>query len=289
MAYQGIIDLISFIKSIINTGTPSIREFSYPMYVTSLCLLSLAILIKITQSSIYFSYGKAINSQQLKALGKDALNDCISTSLVIVGILISYFTKYDVDCFFTLFVAVLVIISGIGVIKEAANSLVGEKPSEELIQSLVNLLLKHKGVLGLHDLSLHSYGQLIYGVIHVEVDAKNDVMASHELCDMLEKEVHSLLNINLTVHMDPILKDDPDTEKYKTLVEEFIAKTDKQIHFHDFRIVSGKENVNLIFDMILPNGKDEEKDRKQIKEDLSKFIGDRYGKRFISLSILMTR
>ena len=279
MAYQGIIDLITFIKSIINTGTPSIREFSYPMYVTSLCLLSLAILIKITQSSIYFSYGKAINSQQLKALGKDALNDCISTSLVIVGILISYFTKYDVDCFFTLFVAVLVIVSGIGVIKEAANSLVGEKPSEELIQSLVNLLLKHKGVLGLHDLSLHSYGQLIYGVIHVEVDAKNDVMASHELCDMLEKEVHSLLNINLTVHMDPILKDDPDTEKYKTLVEEFIVKTDKQIHFHDFRIVSGKENVNLIFDMILPNGKDKEKDRKQIKEDLSKFIGDRYGKK----------
>ncbi len=279
MAYQAVIDLISFIKSIIDTGAPSVREFSYPMYVTSLCLLSLAILVKVTQSSIYFSYGKAINSQQLKALGKDALNDCISTSLVIVGILISYFTKYDVDCFFTLFVAALVVISGIGIIKEAANSLLGEKPSEELIRSLVSLLLKHKGVLGVHDLSIHTYGQLVYGVIHVEVDAKNDVMASHELCDMLEKEAHSLLNINLTVHMDPVMKDDPDTEKYKVLIEEFIAKKDKNIHFHDFRIISGKENVNLVFDMILPDGKDKEEDRKQIKEELNKFIGDRYGKK----------
>ncbi len=278
MAYQGVRDLITFIKSIIDTGTPSIREFSYTMYVVSLSLLSLAILVKVTQSYIYFSYGKRINSQQLKALGKDALNDCISTSLVIVGILISYFTKYDVDCFFTLFVAILVVISGVGIIKEAANSLVGEKPSEELIQSLVNLLLKHEDVLGVHDLELHTYGQIVFGVIHVEVDAKNNVMDSHELCDLLEKETYSLLNIHLTVHMDPVMKDDPDTDKYKKLVEEFISKTNKNIHFHDFRIISGEKNVNLVFDMILPDEIDNEKERKQIKEDLSNFIDNRYGK-----------
>ncbi len=278
MAYQGIMDLIAFIKSMIDNGKPLTREFSYTMYVTSLCLLSFAILIKVTQSSIYFSYGKKISSQQLKALGKDALNDCISTSLVIVGILISYFTGYDVDCFFTLFVATLVMISGMGIIKEAANSLVGEKPSKELIDSLVALLLKHKGVLGIHDLELHMYGQVVFGVIHVEVDAKEDVMVSHELCDLLEKEVLSLLHIHLTVHMDPVLVDDPDTEKYKKLLEEFIAKTNKNIHYHDFRIVSGKENVNLIFDMILPNELDNPNEYKKIKEELRLFINNRYGK-----------
>lgn len=278
MAYQGIMDLIAFIKSMIDNGKPLTREFSYTMYVTSLCLLSFAILIKVTQSSIYFSYGKKISSQQLKALGKDALNDCISTSLVIVGILISYFTGYDVDCFFTLFVATLVTISGMGIIKEAANSLVGEKPSKELIDSLVALLLKHKGVLGIHDLELHMYGQVVFGVIHVEVDAKEDVMVSHELCDLLEKEVLSLLHIHFTVHMDPVLVDDPDTEKYKKLLEEFIAKTNKNIHYHDFRIVSGKENVNLIFDMILPNELDNPNEYKKIKEELRLFINNRYGK-----------
>lgn len=278
MAYQGVRDLIAFIESIVNNGTPTIRELSYPMFVISLCLLSLAILIKVTQSLIYFSYGKAINSQQLKALGKDALNDCISTSLVIVGILVSHFTKYDVDCFFTLLVAILVIFSGIGIIKEAANSLVGEKPSEDIVHSLVNLLLNHDGVLGVHDLELHTYGQIVFGVIHVEVDAKKDVMMSHELCDLLEKEAFSSLKIHLTIHMDPILIDDPDTEKYKSLIEEFVLKTNKDIHFHDFRIVSGEANVNLVFDMILPDEMDNEKERNKIKEDLYNFINNRYGK-----------
>lgn len=278
MIYQGVRDLIAFINSMISSGKPLIREFSLPMFITSLCLLSLAILIKVTQSLIYFSYGKKINSQQLKALGKDALNDCISTFLVIVGILISHFTKYDVDCFFTLAVAILVIVSGIGIIKEATNSLVGEKPSKEVVHSLVNLLMKHDGVLGVHDLELHKYGEITFGVIHIEVDAKKDVMVSHELCDLLEKEVYSSLNIHLTVHMDPILIDDPDTEKYKKLVEEFISNSNKDIHIHDFRIVSGENNVNLVFDMILPTEIDNEVERNKIKNNLYNYINNRYSK-----------
>ncbi len=278
MIYQGVRDLIAFINSIISSGKPLIREFSLPMFITSLCLLSLAILVKVTQSLIYFSYGKKINSLQLKALGKDALNDCVSTFLVVVGILISQFTKYDVDCFFTLAVAILVIFSGIGIIKEAANSLVGEKPSKDVVGSLVNLLMKHEGVLGLHDLELHTYGQITFGVIHVEVDAKKDVMVSHELCDLLEKEVYSTLNIHLTIHMDPVLTNDPDTEKYKALVEQFIENSKKDIHFHDFRIVSGEKNVNLVFDMILPHEMDNELGKNKIKTDLSNYINNRYGK-----------
>ena len=276
MAYQGITDLITFIKSMMKTGKPPLRSFTYVMYVTSLTLLSLAILIKICQSSIYFSFGKKISSQQLKALGKDALNDCISTGMVILGILISYFTGYDIDCFFTTAVAVLVIISGSGIIKEAANSLVGEKPGKELIDFLVSLLLSHDGVLGIHDLELHSYGRNVFGVIHVEVDAKEDVMISHELCDSLEKEVFNKLKIHLTVHMDPILINDPDTNKYKALVEEFSKK--EGAHIHDFRILSGAKNVNLIFDMIVPEKLDTEEGQNKIKEELTSFINNRYGK-----------
>ena len=141
MAYQGIMDLIVFIQSMMETGKPVTSKISDTMFMVSLILLLLAIFIKVIQSSIYFSYGKKISNQQLRALGKDALNDCISTSMVIIGLLITFFTGYNIDCFFTLAVAILVIISGSGIIKEAANSLVGEHPSEELIKSLVSMLL----------------------------------------------------------------------------------------------------------------------------------------------------
>lgn len=278
MAYQGIMDLIVFIQSMVETGKPVTSKISDTMFLVSLILLLLAIFIKVIQSSIYFSYGKKISNQQLRALGKDALNDCISTSMVIIGLLITFFTGYNIDCFFTLAVAILVIVSGSGIIKEAANSLVGEHPSEELIKSLVSMLLSHKGVLGIHDLEIHSYGHLLFGVIHVEVDSKVDVMLSHELCDELEKEALNRLQIHLTVHMDPILVGDPDTEKYKKLVEEYIAQTKGKIHIHDFRILSGKEHVNVIFDMIVPNEIDNEEEHRKIKDELYAFIHNRYGK-----------
>ncbi len=279
LLYQAILDLVSFINSIQKTGVPEKSSLSSTYFIITLIVLSFAIILKVSQSFIYSSYGKAISSMQLKALSKDSLNDCISTSLIIVGLVITYLTEYKVDCFFSLVVSILVIYSSITIIKDASNILLGEKPNKEIVESLVNLITSNKNVLGVHDLEIHSYGKMLYAVIHVEVDAKKDVMLSHEMCDELEKEVLHKLNIHLTIHMDPIYIDDPDTNKYKHLIEQFIEKENKGYRFHDFRILSGEKRVNLIFDMIIPYEIDNEETRKNIKNDLLEFIADRYGKK----------
>ena len=279
LLYQAILDLVAFINSIQKTGAPEKSSLSSTYFIITLIVLSFAIILKVSQSLIYSSYGKAISSMQLKALAKDSLNDCISTSLIIVGLVFTYLTEYKVDCFFSIVVSILVIYSSISIIKDASNILLGEKPNKEVIESLVNLITSNKNVLGVHDLEIHSYGKMLYAVIHVEVDAKKDVMLSHEMCDELEKEVLNKLNIHLTIHMDPIYIDDPDTNKYKHLVEQFIEKENKGYHFHDFRILSGEKRVNLIFDMVIPYEIDNEETRKNIKNDLLEFIADRYGKK----------
>lgn len=268
MIYQGVRDFIVFIQTIQATGKPPVKEMPLTMFIVSLSLLLLAILLKFFQAYIYFSFGKYISSMQLKALGKDAVNDCISTSFVIIGLLITRFTTYDLDCFFTIVVAVLVILSGLGIMKEAVNSLLGEKPSKEMIDNVVNLVLSHEDVLGVHDLFVHMYGKAVYGVIHVEVDARRDVMESHELCDAIEHEAFEKLRINLTVHMDPIYIDDPDTSAYRCLVDEALTSVSSSIHMHDFRILSGKESVNLIFDLILPPSIDTEKGREKVEKEI---------------------
>ncbi len=279
LLYQGILDLVEFIQSIQNSGEPVKTNLSLTYFIVTLVVLSLAILLKVCQAFIYFSYGKAISSMQLKALGKDALNDCISTSLIIVGLIISYLSEYKIDCFFSIVVSLLVIYSSITIIKDASNILLGEKPNKEIVDSLVKLITANSNVLGVHDLEIHSYGKALYAVIHVEVDAKKDVMISHEMCDELEKDVLNKLKIHLTIHMDPILVDDPDTNKYKELVKEFIDKENKGYHFHDFRILSGEKRINLIFDLIIPSNIDCEATRNSFKDNLLLFINDRYGKK----------
>ena len=280
MVYQSVIDFIAFVKSMIETGHPLTKEMSPLMFYVSLALLLGAILVKFLQSYLYFSLGKRIDSMQLRALGKDARNDVISTSLVIIGMVISFLTTYDIDCFFTMIVAGLVILSGIGIMREAIDVLLGKKPDDEIVDRIVDLVTSHKDVLGVHDLSLHYYGQVIYGVIHVEVDCKRDVMLSHELCDDIEREADEKLSVHLTVHMDPIDIHDPDTEKYKELVKKALSQKEayQSISMHDFRILSNEKFVNLIFDLVIPENLDTEEGREQIKQDILKVTDMSYGK-----------
>ena len=247
MLYQGIMDLVAFVGSMQADGTPVLSEIGYHEYVITLSILSAAIFVKVLQSLLYYSLGKRIDSIQLKALGRDALNDVISTTTVIIGVIITYFTDFNVDFAFTIFVSIMVIVSGIGILRQSADILIGEKPSKEKIQDLVHLILSHTEVLGIHDLTMHTYGQVIFAVIHVEVDAKEDVMKSHALCDGIEREVQKKLGINLTIHMDPILVDDPDTAKYRKAVETALKAFPKTLSMHDFRILSAPNYVNLLF------------------------------------------
>ena len=272
MLYQGIMDLVAFVGSMQADGTPVLSEIGYHEYVITLSILSAAIFVKVLQSLLYYSLGKRIDSIQLKALGRDALNDVISTTTVIIGVIITYFTDFNVDFAFTIFVSIMVIVSGIGILRQSADILIGEKPSKEKIQDLVHLILSHTEVLGIHDLTMHTYGQVIFAVIHVEVDAKEDVMKSHALCDGIEREVQKKLGINLTIHMDPILVDDPDTAKYRKAVETALKAFPKALSMHDFRILSAPNYVNLIFDLVVPPEIDDEKGHEKIESYLKEKV-----------------
>ena len=278
MLYQGIMDLVAFVGSMQADGTPVLSEIGYHEYVITLSILSAAIFVKVLQSLLYYSLGKRIDSIQLKALGRDALNDVISTTTVIIGVIITYFTDFNVDFAFTIFVSIMVIVSGIGILRQSADILIGEKPSKEKIQDLVHLILSHTEVLGIHDLTMHTYGQVIFAVIHVEVDAKEDVMKSHSLCDGIEREVQKKLGINLTIHMDPILVDDPDTAKYRKAVETALKAFPKTLSMHDFRILSAPNYVNLIFDLVVPPEIDDEKGHEKIESYLKEKVTGFNGK-----------
>lgn len=293
MAYQGIIDLLAFIQSMQQNQHPLLdtsfvdengNKLLTNMIVT-VVILVLAVFIKLLQSLLYASLGKRIQSMELKALSKDSRNDVISTILVLVGITIRWCTSYDVDCFFTLAVSVLVVVSGIGILKDAANILIGQSPDKELIEKMIALIEKHEEILGLHDLTMHYYGNVIFAVIHAEVDASKPVMESHEVCDTIEREVYNQMGILLTIHIDPILVHDPETDLYHQAVKETLHAYCDKISIHDFRIVSAKNYVNLVFDLVIPNEMDNEKGREKIKEVLLEAVDGKINDKKVYLVI----
>ena len=234
-------------------------------------ILGLSIVIKVLQGVLYYSLGKRIDSIALKATGADSRNDVISTTGVLIGLFISFYTGFTrIDGIIALVVAIFVVVSGIKILIDTADILLGEKPSQEIIDEFVKTIKSHDCVLGIHDIEMHCYGpNQIYASCHVEVDASKDVIITHDSIDNIEKECLQKLKIQTVIHMDPVVINDPQRNHFKEVVAEALKEVNPDLHFHDFRIVSGPTHVNLVFDIVLPFELKSKKDEIQSKlEDL---------------------
>ena len=249
--FIGIFLGIESFKKIINPEMPSPNIFIYIILVAS-------ILGKLWLSIFNRKMGKDISSYTLKATAQDSLNDCISTSVVlVVSIICHIFSNVSylsyLDGLTGIGLSIMILISGIKTLKETMDPLIGVMPTKEDIELISNKVTSYEGVLGIHDLIIHNYGpNKRFASIHVEVDSKVDVMISHDLMDIIERDVRNELDIDLTVHMDPINIDDEETQELKEIVSEIVKRIDENLKFHDFRVVKGITHTNILFDIEIP-------------------------------------
>ena len=229
---------------------PDPINFSY----LTVIILVIAIAIKFWQSRFNKKLGRRIDSTALMATGQDSMNDVISTSAVLAGTLLAHFTGIQVDGYMGVGVAVFIIYSGYRLVTETLNPLLGLAPDPDLVKSLEKKILSYPQILGLHDLEVHCYGSnKKYASVHVEVSAKEDFMESHDIIDKIERDVKKELNINLVIHMDPVVTDDELTNDLKQKVNDILKNIDETLSMHDFRVMAGKTHCKLIFDVVLPS------------------------------------
>lgn len=230
---------------------PVLKNIFWPIVI-----LVIAVFAKIYQALFNFKVGKIIQSTSLKATAVDSRNDVIATTVVIIGLVISYFTNFNLDGYLGAAVGAFILISGVKLIFETAQPLLGQKPEENVVKSFVELITSFDGILGLHDLQIHSYGpNCIFASCHVEVDAAKDILVSHDLVDNIEKACLEKLKINTVLHMDPVVLNDPLLDKIKTEVKTIIDNYDIKLSMHDFRIVTGPTHTNIVFDIVVPFSK----------------------------------
>lgn len=238
--------LLGSIEKII---TPTETHYS----LLSVIILSITVIMKLFQGLVYRSAGKAINSTSLIASSADSINDVISTIVVIIGSVIGLTTDIMLDGWLGSAVALFVIYSGIKLIIETSDPLLGAAPDEDLVNTLSEKLLSYDGVIGIHDLVVHNYGfGRCFASVHAEVPASTNVMISHDTIDNIEFDVLENMNIHLVIHLDPVETDNPKITDLKTAIQIILASKDPRITMHDFRVVFGESHTNLIFDVNLP-------------------------------------
>ena len=254
-----------FIKTSINRIIhPKVVVFELIPFV----ILLISIFFKIWLSIFNKKLGDKISSSTLKATSADALGDVFTTSVVVVSLLASLFTNVPIDGYIGDLIALAILYAGFNLVKETISPLIGEAPSEELINSIKNGVLSYEYITGVHDLIVHNYGPgRTMASIHAEFPANINVMDIHEVIDKAERELSEKLELHLVIHMDPISIDTKEIIKTRNEVEEIIKDNPIIKSIHDFRIVGEGNKKNLIFDIVI----DASKLSKDITEKSIKF------------------
>lgn len=237
----------------------SIGKILHPEEILSspvtVAILAVSIAVKLWMSRFYKILGKRIHSVTLAASSADSRNDVISTAAVLAGYLVFQLFHVNIDGYVGLAVAVFILYSGIGVAKDTVDPLLGARADENLVDEISKLVLSQEKVLGIHDLLVHDYGPgQCFASVHAEMSAQEDPMECHYVIDGIEQDAIRQLNVHLVIHYDPVVTDDEELNEALRQVRAWIVEIDPRLTVHDFRMVRGARQTNLIFDMAVPFG-----------------------------------
>lgn len=228
---------------------PEESVFSY----LTITVLIISILMKLWQGMFNKKVGKTIHSTALEATAADSINDVVATSAVLLSTVIAKLTGVNLDGYMGILVAIFILVSGIKMIGETINPLLGMAPDQEMVDQIYKKIMSYDTVLGIHDLVVHNYGpQRCFASVHVEVPASQDILISHDIIDNIERDFAKDMDIHLVVHLDPIVTDDETTNLLRAQVKQIVHDISPDLSIHDFRAVIGVSHTNLIFDVCVP-------------------------------------
>lgn len=253
--FLGVALLKSSVEKVINPTPVEVSVFTY-------VVLSVSIVLKLVQMLVYTDFSKAISSNALKASAQDSRNDSLTTLAVLISTIIidvcgdRINPKVSVDGIMGIAVSLFIIVSSVLLLKDAISPLLGEKPPKELVDKITAKILSYDGVIGVHDLVVHSYGaNHCFVVAHVEVPADVDIVKSHDVIDNIEHDMWNDMHVRLNIHMDPIDTKNKQLAHLKERVRMAVYALDPELSIHDFRMVNGDTHVNLVFDVVVPYDK----------------------------------
>lgn len=244
-----------------------------------LAILAVSMLVKLWMGAFNSSIGRRIESPVLLAAGQDSRNDVITTLVVVLGMVAGRFTTLPVDGYVGVLVALFILWAGVGIVRDTVAPLLGEAADPEVAQNIAEIVRESEYIVGVHDLIVHNYGAgRSLASLHAEVPSDSDFVAVHEVIDEAEKRVWQRTGVYLVIHMDPIDVNNEHVTALRAQVDGVLRDIDEGLSMHDFRVVDGARQINLIFDVVVPYSYGESAKRELLIQiyDRLKAIDTRY-------------
>ena len=254
------------------------EELSYSL--AAMGILIISVLVKLYMYAYNKSISDKISSAAMCATAMDSFTDSIATAVVLLSMLIGYFTGLNIDGWCGLLVSAFVLYAGITSAKDTIDPLLGSKPDPEYVKLIEKYVTSNEGILGIHDLVIHDYGPgRVMISLHAEVPSDGNLLELHDTIDNIEQRLNTVLGCESVIHMDPVVVNDEMTDRMKRLCTLIAKSVDESFTIHDFRMVKGPTHTNLIFDVVVPfdSLKSPEEAVSEIQKKISELPGNHFG------------
>jgi cation diffusion facilitator family transporter len=235
---------IEFIKAAIDRiQNPELVEAEWWMVIA----LGFTIVLKeITARYAEFLSAK-IASGTLHADAWHHRSDAISSMLVVGALIAGNYGFPAVDGWAGLGVAMFLIYTGFEIAKGAVDDLIGKPPTSEEVETIRQIVMNVDGVLGAHDITVHSYGHDKFASVHVEIDAIKSTGEAHDISEEVEARLEASLGVEPTIHLDPVHPNDPLVQEVMNHLSEITLQDDWVTDFHDIRVVNTENHQVILF------------------------------------------
>ncbi len=179
--YAGGTSAVESVKKIIH---PEAADYS----TVSLVIIASAVVVKLVLGKFVKRQGERVNSGALVASGADALFDAILSLSVLASAIVFILTGISLEAYVGLVISAFIIKSGIGMLIETLDDILGKRADGDLVKKIKALLTEEPQVRGAYDVILNNYGpDKFLGSVHLELP---DTMTVEEV-DVLTRRVQA--------------------------------------------------------------------------------------------------
>ena len=180
--------------------TNSMVQGSYMVVI----IMIFASLFKEWMAEFSAELGRRINSSALIADAWHHKTDGIAMILVAISILSSKFGYYRVDAVFGVCISMLIIYTGINLLRDAISKLIGEAPDEDFLKDIKNSVHLIPEVITVHKIKIHDYGSYKEVTLHVQLRESITLVEAHDISEKVEREIESKIHCKAIVHAEPL-------------------------------------------------------------------------------------
>lgn len=264
--YAGITSLVEAIKKIMN---PVIPTYTTP----SLIIVAVAVVVKIILGSYVKNVGLKVNSDSLVNSEEEAKLDSIVSASTLVAAAIFIFFGLSLEAYLGAIISVIIIKSGIDMIRNTISQLLGERNDPELAREVRKTVEDFPGVEGAYDLVLNNYGPDTWnGSIHIEVPDTYTADKLDQMIRDIQLEVYFKHQIILTaIGVYSINTQDPYVIAMHKKLKEIVFSHQYVTQLHGFYVDKDKKSIR--FDVVISLDAD---DRLKIFDEVVKDVESKF-------------